>query len=97
MIAKWRLIFSLNWFMHPLLIAFFSGLVSTQITQLCEQSRGPDVQASIDEAIAMAENAVSCYHEPSIRVAALWFALIRDRAWYPFALGESCSRLSISS
>ncbi len=57
----------------------------------------PNIQASIDEAIAMAENAVSCYYEPSMRVAALWFALMREREWYPVALGESCSRPSFSS
>ena len=72
-----------------LVIVYLPALSCAQIVQHCDQEGVQGVQAAIDEAILIAHNAVLSAFQPTIRIQALWYALIHDPNYHALAVGMS--------
>jgi hypothetical protein len=72
-----------------LIIVYLPALSCAQIVQHCDQEGVQGVQAVIDEAMLMAQNAVLSAFQPTIRIQTLWYALILDPNYCALALGMS--------
>ena len=78
--------------MGILVILFLFAVTDAQITEYCTQKGILNVQAVVDEAIDMAQNAVLSYATQTLRVGTLWYALIHDPNYYALALGRSINQ-----
>ena len=97
MLARWKSGAWTHRLFQLLMVVSLSTLTCAQIVQYCDQHGIQGIQAAVDEAIAIAQNAVVSYAQPSVRVQALWYALIKTPSSYLLAVGKSQSQHSFSS
>ncbi|KAL2044621.1 hypothetical protein ABVK25_012304 [Lepraria finkii] len=88
MLARWKSGAWIHGLFRLLMIVSLSTLTCAQIVQYCDQHGIQGIQAAIDEAISLAQNAVLSYAQPSVRVQALLYALIKNPNFYLPAVGN---------